>query len=40
MASKGTKIALTYLITIILTLVIIGGIGYWVLLAYEPMQSE
>lgn len=31
MASKGTKIALTYLITIIFTLVIIGGIGYWVL---------
>ena len=31
MASKGTKIALTYLITILLTLVIIGGIGYWVL---------
>ena len=31
MASKGTKIALTYVITILLTLVIIGGIGYWVL---------
>ena len=31
MASKGAKIALTYLITIILTLVIIGGIGFWLL---------
>lgn len=31
MASKGTKIALTYVITIILTLLIIGGVGYWIL---------
>ena len=31
MASKGTKIALTYLITILVTLVIIGGIGFLLL---------
>lgn len=41
MASKGTKIALTYLITIILTLVIIGGIGYWVLeQVMAPKEEE
>ena len=38
MASKGAKIALTYLITIILTLVIIGGIGY--MLLNEIMKPE
>ncbi len=31
MASKGTKIALTYVITILLTLLIIGGLGLWLL---------
>ena len=31
MASKGAKIALTYVITIVLTLVIIGGLGLWLL---------
>lgn len=31
MAKKGTKIALTYIITILVTLVIIGGIGYLLL---------
>ncbi|MBQ7980420.1 MAG: LCP family protein [Oscillospiraceae bacterium] len=40
MASKGAKIALTYLITIILTLVIIGGIGYWVLEQVMAPEEE
>jgi len=40
MASKGAKIALTYLITIILTLVIIGGIGYWVLQQVMAPKEE
>ncbi len=31
MASKSTKIALTYIITILITLVVIGGIGYMLL---------
>lgn len=31
MASKGAKIALTYVITILLTLLIIGGLGLWLL---------
>ena len=38
MAKKGTKIALTYFITIIVTLFIIGGIG--LLLLNEIMSSE
>ncbi len=41
MASKGTKIALTYVITIVLTLVVIGGIGYWLLgEIMSPESSE
>ena len=31
MASKGAKIALTYIITIVITLVVIGGLGLWLL---------
>ena len=38
MAKKGTKIALTYLITILVTLLIIGGIGF--LLLREIMEPE
>lgn len=38
MASKGAKIALTYVLTIVITLVVIGGIGYWVL--QEIMEPE
>ena len=38
MAKKGTKIALTYFITIIVTLFIIGGIG--LLLLNEIMSPE
>ncbi len=38
MASKGAKIALTYVLTIVITLVVIGGIGYWLL--QEIMEPE
>lgn len=38
MAKKGTKIALTYLITILVTLLIIGGIGF--LLLRDIMEPE
>ena len=38
MASKGAKIALTYVITILITLLVIGGIGY--MLLQEIMAPE
>lgn len=40
MAGKGTKIALTYFITIIVTLLIIGGIGYVLLMEIMKPKEE
>ena len=40
MASKGAKIALTYVITIILTLLIIGGLGLWLLNEIMAPEEE
>ncbi|MBQ5320151.1 MAG: LCP family protein [Oscillospiraceae bacterium] len=40
MASKGAKIALTYLITIIVTLLVIGGIGYMLLQEIMAPKEE
>ncbi|MBQ8786140.1 MAG: LCP family protein [Oscillospiraceae bacterium] len=40
MASKGAKIALTYLITIIVTLLVIGGIGFMLLKEIMAPKEE
>lgn len=40
MASKGAKIALTYIITIVITLLVIGGIGYMLLQEIMAPDAE
>ncbi len=40
MASKGAKIALTYVITILLTLLVIGGLGLWLLNEIMAPEEE